>query len=54
MDNTTETFQQSNSEVQKAATIVADRLCGAISDPIVRTLIFRRPVAPSAKIHQEA
>jgi XamI restriction endonuclease len=42
--------QPTDSEVQKAAQC-ADRLCGAISDPIVRTLIFRRPVAPSSKIH---
>lgn len=34
--------QPTDSEVQKAATIVADRLCGAISDPIVRNAQERR------------
>ncbi|CBN53554.1 MULTISPECIES: XamI family restriction endonuclease [Kamptonema] len=34
--------QPTDSEVQRAATIVADRLCGAISDPIVRNAQERR------------
>jgi hypothetical protein len=37
--------QPTDSEVQKAATIVADRLCGAISDPIVRNAQERRQLA---------
>ncbi|MEG4423630.1 MULTISPECIES: XamI family restriction endonuclease [unclassified Microcoleus] len=34
--------QPTETEVQRAATIVADRLCGAISDPIVRNAQERR------------
>ena len=34
--------QPTDTEVQRAATIVADRLCGAISDPIVRNAQERR------------
>ena len=37
--------QPTDSEVQRAATIVADRLCGAISDPIVRNAQERRQLA---------
>ncbi|MEG4940762.1 XamI family restriction endonuclease [Microcoleus sp. F4-D5] len=37
--------QPTDSEAQKAATIVADRLCGAISDPIVRNAQERRQLA---------
>ena len=37
--------QPTDSEVQKAATIVADRLCGAVSDPIVRNAQERRQLA---------
>ena len=37
--------QPMETEVQRAATIVADRLCGAISDPIVRNAQERRQLA---------
>ena len=37
--------QPTETEVQRAATIVADRLCGAISDPIVRNAQERRQLA---------
>lgn len=37
--------QPPETEVQTAATIVADRLCGAISDPIVRNAQERRQLA---------
>ncbi|MEG4006291.1 XamI family restriction endonuclease [Microcoleus sp. Pol11C1] len=37
--------QPTEAEVQRAATIVADRLCGAISDPIVRNAQERRQLA---------
>jgi hypothetical protein len=37
--------QPTEPEVQRAATIVADRLCGAISDPIVRNAQERRQLA---------
>jgi len=37
--------QPTQTEVQRAATIVADRLCGAISDPIVRNAQERRQLS---------
>jgi hypothetical protein len=37
--------QPTEPEVQRAATIVADRLCGAISDPIVRNAQERRQLS---------
>ena len=37
--------QPTETEVQRAATIVADRLCGAISDPIVRNAQERRQLS---------
>ncbi|MEG4508460.1 XamI family restriction endonuclease [Microcoleus sp. F6_B4] len=37
--------QPTETEVQTAATIIADRLCGAISDPIVRNAQERRQLA---------
>jgi hypothetical protein len=37
--------EPTNTEVHRAATIVADRLCGAISDPIIRNAQERRQLA---------
>lgn len=38
-----------NEERQRAATIVADRLCGAVSDPIIRNAQEKRQLASIAK-----
>lgn len=37
--------QPTDTEIHRAATIVADRLCGAISDPIIRNAQERRQLA---------